>query len=121
MVDKWTVLERFALGSKMKREEWIIAVSRKASEIVNKYKIKYKPLTLMDISEEKYETAEKVWNAGIELAATMGCYDLETDRPQPFDYLDDFIPQTLNFLQLTISNHKLLSPLTVNKLIQVKN
>lgn len=82
MVDKWEVIERFASGQKMRRDDWILSVHQKSTELAKEYKVRYKPET----NEEKMlEMAEKVWISGRKLAANMGCYMLENGRISKFD------------------------------------
>jgi methylamine--corrinoid protein Co-methyltransferase len=68
--------QRAQSGPVMKTDEFDIAFSMKIRELVKKYNIEFKPDELI-VDDE---TADAVFNAGVELLADIGLYHLNTFR-----------------------------------------
>ncbi len=68
--------ERSLNGPVMKSDEFDIAFSMKVRELVKKYNIKYNSAAL--VADD--ETADAVFNAGVDLLADIGLYHLNTQR-----------------------------------------
>lgn len=68
--------ERSLTGPVMKADDFDLALSMKIRELIAKYDIKYKPDQLI-VDDD---TADAVFNAGVDLLADMGIYHIGTQR-----------------------------------------